>query len=530
MIRQTGEAFVRFRPPLTRLASFLVGVLSFWLVSAQHHVQAIEPITPSGLNTQVNLSPIPPAGQTQYDITGGTRPEGVSGTNLFHSFGDFGVPPDNIANFLNGVSFDIDGNQLPAGLQTSNILARVTGNVRSDIFGTIQTSGFGNANLFLMNPNGFLFGPNATVNVSGMTTFTTADYIRLTDSGRFNANLNTSPADLLSFAPLAAFGFIGSNPAAIDFKGGHLTVANGTGVALVGGDINLEPDSPGTSSGITAPGKLILLTSVAGPGSVAADTVVPAPGVALGTITFDQGTVLSTVGDSSFVDGSGGSVSIRGGQLVATGTNIVTSPAEGSAGSGGQVTIVVSDSATLTEASILTNSLSAGDAGTISITADASLAITNTTIDSTTVLALGDSGAVTLTTTGPLSMTESTINTRSDFSGNGGVVTVTGMDVIMDRAHIITDVFSIPGLGPDMVRPGAVTVTAQDTVTISGLNANDPIITASAEATLLDAGTVTITGKTVNLSNGTVDVTMSNADVVSPGNGGRSIYGVTTWI
>ena len=55
----------------------------------------------------------------------------------------------------------------------------MTGGKLSNIFGTIQTTGFGNANLFLMNPAGFLFGPNATVNVGGMVSFTSADYLRL---------------------------------------------------------------------------------------------------------------------------------------------------------------------------------------------------------------------------------------------------------------------------------------------------------------------------------------------------------------
>jgi len=137
-------------------------------------IEAATPITPSGLNTQVTLSATPPAGKTQYDITGGTRPGG--GANLFHSFGDFNVPNNNIANFLNN-----------SGLPTTNILGRVTGGNISNIFGTIQTTGFGNANLFLMNPAGFLFGPNATVNVGGMVTFTSADYLRLTDNARFNA-------------------------------------------------------------------------------------------------------------------------------------------------------------------------------------------------------------------------------------------------------------------------------------------------------------------------------------------------------
>ena len=143
---------------------------SLLVVTSVGQADAAAPITPSGLNTQVNLSATPPAGMVQYDITGGTRPGG--GTNLFHSFGDFNVPNHNIANFLND-----------SGLATSNILGRVTGGDISNIYGAIQTTGFGAANLFLMNPAGFLFGPNATVNIGGMVTFTSADYVRLQGTG-----------------------------------------------------------------------------------------------------------------------------------------------------------------------------------------------------------------------------------------------------------------------------------------------------------------------------------------------------------
>ena len=110
-------------------------------------------------------------------------------------------PTNNIANFLND-----------SGLATSNILGRVTGGNPSNIFGTIQTTGFGNANLFLMNPTGFLFGPNATVNVGGMVAFTSADYLRLANGVLFNATPNAAADALLSAAPVAAFGFLGSNP------------------------------------------------------------------------------------------------------------------------------------------------------------------------------------------------------------------------------------------------------------------------------------------------------------------------------
>jgi filamentous hemagglutinin family protein len=461
MMRRTVELLARFPSALTRITNILVMLLSLWLLSNHHHAQGADPVTSSGLHTHVNLSAISPAEKTQYDITGGTRPGG--GTNLFHSFGDFNLPTNNIANFLNGVSFDVNGNPLPTGLRTTNILGRVTGGNISDIFGTIQASGFGNANLFLMNPAGFIFGPNATVNVGGMMTFTTANHLKLADNFLFNAVPDVATDALLSASPVAAFGFTGSNPHAIDFKGGQLTVVNGTGITLVGGDINFVPDPiSGTPSSITASGKQIRLTSVSGTGQVSVDTAVPEPDIALGNITLGQGTLLSTVSDLSLGNRSGGSVSIRGGQLVAMG------------------------------------------------------AIIDTRTDSTG----GNSGAITLATNGSLSLTDSIISTSSSSSGNGGAVTVTGMDVTMDRVRIIADVSSTPGLGPDMVRPGAVTVTAQNTVTISGLGPDQPIITTAADGTLLDAGPVKISGKTVNLSNGLIDANISASGVISPGNGG----------
>jgi len=69
-------------------------VVLFVCVSSSVH--AASPITGSGLNTHVSPPVTLPSGQTQHNITGGTRPGG--GTNLFHSFGNFNVPNNNIAN------------------------------------------------------------------------------------------------------------------------------------------------------------------------------------------------------------------------------------------------------------------------------------------------------------------------------------------------------------------------------------------------------------------------------------------------
>ncbi|HZD13518.1 MAG TPA: filamentous hemagglutinin N-terminal domain-containing protein, partial [Candidatus Binatus sp.] len=212
MMRRTGWSLKPFRPPLSRIAGILLGFLTLGSLSIQNYAQANDPITSSGLNTQVDLSATSSAGMVHYDITGGTRPGG--GNNLFHSFGDFNVPTNSVANFLN-----------ETGLPTSNILGRVTGGNISNIFGTIQTSNFGNANLFLVNPAGFLFGAGAQLNVGGIVTFTTADYIRFTDNIHFNSV--AGPADLpLTAAPIAAFGFLGPNAASIAIQGGTLEVSD----------------------------------------------------------------------------------------------------------------------------------------------------------------------------------------------------------------------------------------------------------------------------------------------------------------
>src|SRR5206468_1072246 len=208
--------------------------------------------------TQVSPHTTLPDGKLQYGITRGTRPG--NGSNLFHSFGDFNVPNHNIANFLND-----------SGLATSNILGRVTGGNISNIFGTIQTTGFGNANLFMMNPAGFLFGPNATISVGGMVSFTSADYLRLADGVRFNAMPDVAADALLSAAPVAAFGFLGSNPGAITVQGSQLSVTPGQNLSLVGGNITIQ--SGLLDNGVTiqparlsAPNGQINLAAAASPG------------------------------------------------------------------------------------------------------------------------------------------------------------------------------------------------------------------------------------------------------------------------
>ena len=170
------------------------------------YAQVSTNITSSGLGTTINGSTSAPCLGGTCNITGGDR----RGQNLFHSFGRFDIGAGNTANFSND-----------SGLATSNIIGRVSGGQTSNIFGTIQTTNFGTANLFLLNPAGILFGSTARLNVGGSFHATTADYIKLGTDGVVYAD--PAKASALTSAPPSAFGFLTANPGRIDVQAGVLS-------------------------------------------------------------------------------------------------------------------------------------------------------------------------------------------------------------------------------------------------------------------------------------------------------------------
>jgi filamentous hemagglutinin family protein len=143
------------------------------------------------------------------------------GGNLFHSFQEFNVYAGESATFSSPDSVE-------------NILARVTGNNASIINGKLNSD----ANLFLVNPNGLLFGKNASLNINGSFHATTADYIGLGKTGSFAA---TNPSDSnLTIAPPSAFGFLDTNISPITIQGSFLEVPEEQTLSVIGGDLQIN--------------------------------------------------------------------------------------------------------------------------------------------------------------------------------------------------------------------------------------------------------------------------------------------------
>jgi filamentous hemagglutinin family protein len=173
-------------------------------------------------------------------IDGGT----IRASNLFHSFSEFNIQNGRGAYFTN-----------PEGI--TNIFSRITGNNPSNINGILGV--LGNANLFLLNPNGIIFGPNARLDLNGSFLASTASSISFADGSQFSAT-NPQATPLLTVSVPMGLG-LGNNPGTIRVQGtGHrlilpnpfapvigagssptgLQVKPGRTLALIGGDIALE--------------------------------------------------------------------------------------------------------------------------------------------------------------------------------------------------------------------------------------------------------------------------------------------------
>jgi len=214
----------------------LGGIISLGMVTLHSmspvQAQSISEAADNSTDTVVTVN------GNQYDISGGSLSE--DGANLFQSFQEFGLSANEIANFLS--TPDIQ-----------NILGRVVGGNASIIDGLIQVTG-GNANLFLMNPAGIIFGSNTRLNVMGDFTATTATGVGFGDNLWFNAFGNNNYDTLIGNPSQFAFDLASSGSIV---NAGDLAVTQGQNLTLLGGTVV-------NTGEITAPGGTITIAAVPG--------------------------------------------------------------------------------------------------------------------------------------------------------------------------------------------------------------------------------------------------------------------------
>jgi len=412
-----------------------------------------------------------------------------AGANLFHSFRQFDIRTDEVANF--GVSSDIQ-----------NIISRVTGGeswidgtLRSTISGTSEISG---ANLYLLNPAGLIFGPNAALDLGGSFHATTADYLRMGEHERFYAIPGN---DVLSVEHPSAFGFLDTPIGKIEFKGGGgivpiipddeitepsepseptdtdvsddetieptgLIVSDGETISVIAGDIEMSgtyyDDDP--LGNLNAPGGRINMASVASPGEVApTDSGMNISSESLGDITISDYSLIDVGGEGS------GDIFIRAGRFFAD-RGVVKADTYGNRESG--ITDIQVNEMSLKASNIFSDTTGKARGGSISLGIAESLVMSEKSriyADTTGVDPdSGDAGDV-LIETKSLSMSDASMISSDTYygGGKGGVVRITGSEGgFAESIRVSTDSGissgAVDGIYPDAGHGGNVELKAKN--------------------------------------------------------------------
>ncbi len=340
-------------------------------------------------------------------ISGGT----TAGSNLFHSFEQFSLSVGNTAWFDNASTIE-------------NIIGRVTGDSISNIDGLIRANG--TANLFLINPNGIIFGENSALDIGGSFVGSTADSLKFADGNEFSAVDPQAPPLLKVNIPVGLQ--YGNNngdlvvqgsgnqlqfndPDNFDFtvdrsfRPTGLEVDQGKTLALVGGNVfldggNLTADAGGIKLGsvadhefvpfdLTESGlnfdytevsdfKNINLTNASSlevSGNGAGNVQVQGKEV---IITDGSAILADTVGDSN-----GGKLQVNASQLLVVAGTSLDSPlnlpfisrlstdvAPGATGNGGDIELNSANLIIADGAQVISSSYGDGDTGNIKVDAD----------------------------------------------------------------------------------------------------------------------------------------------------------------
>jgi filamentous hemagglutinin family protein len=315
-----------------------------------------------------NTLPVPErsqvTGNPNFQIDGGA----TRGGNLFHSFSDFSIPTGGSAFFNNAAD-------------VQNILTRVTGGSISNIDGLIRANG--TANLFLLNPNGIIFGQNASLNIGGSFVATTANAIEFGNLGFFSASNPEAPSALLTINPSALFfnqvaaapiqnsstAPAGTTLAGADASG--LRVPDGRSLLLVGGNISMDGGQ------LNAFGGRVELGGLVSAGTVGLNVDGNNLSLSFPNSVQRSDVFLSNGAQVNVIASDGGSIALNARNLEMTGVSRLDAGIDTGLGSdtsqAGNISVNATGAITLNNRSEITNQVKAkanGQGGDVSISAN----------------------------------------------------------------------------------------------------------------------------------------------------------------
>lgn len=508
----------------SQLGLTCVGFWIFFLVSpvqAQISSDGTLPI-PTTVKTGDNLD---------FAITNGTQ----VGSNLFHSFQEFSIPTNGSAIFNAPVSI-------------INIIGRVTGNQPSFVDGSLQVSG--QANLFFLNPNGIIFGKNATLQINGSFLATTAQAIRFADGQLFGS----TPTDSLLTVSVPVGLQFGSKANGITVQQSQLTLPSEQTLGLVGGNLSI------TQGNLFVSGGRIELGSVGTQSEVTINQSTPGYSLDYSQVNkfqdihLSKGTSINVTDTAPVLVGlevGSGAVQVFGRQLRLTDGSAISSFTAGEK-PGKAITIntsesvellgagnlVVNPSTIITSSGLTTITYNNGNAGDINITTQkltvrdgGGIATRPELVPSINPNPTGNGGNLTINASDSMTIAGSSslvgasaLLVSTQTAGNAGNLTLnTGMLTLTDGGKISAQTLS-SGQG------GNLNITASKLINVTGQGTDIAFAPDGTQSFFTSPSSLTVTsegsGKAGNLSLTTPQLTVTNnaeitASSLDMGNGGN---------
>ena len=415
------------------------GILTLWFPGfSGKNSQLLAEITPdTSLNSENSVVTPGTVNDLPADIIEGGAERGA---NLFHSFLEFSVNQGQQVYFQ--------------GSDFQNIFSRVTGNNASNILGTLGV--LGNADLFLINPNGIIFGENAQLDVNGSFIASTADSVIFDNNFAFSASNPEVPPLLTINIPLGLqYGLEPGNIVNRSQAGSNifglpagLEVQQNQTLALVGGNLELE------GGNITAQEGRIELGSVADNSFVSLTDTNPGWQLGYEEVQDFQNILLS---QEAFVlnisNEQAGEIQIQGRQI------------------------------TLREgAQIVSFNIGAEVGGAIDISASEEILLSGTS-------ATGNPSAL--------------FNVTQGQGSSGNIDISTRKLTIEDGARILSsDLFPFPELLSNEAGTGNIIINASELVTVKGVNSNQQSSQLAIQSFVGNGGTIQINTQRLEILDG----------------------------